>query len=203
MGKTSVTSPIAGVVSDRPVNAGDVVQPGGALFTIVDPGSMRLEASVPAGLLGQVRLGAPVRFSVAGYPGRTFTGTVQRINPAADPATRQVPILVTIPNEEGALVGGLFAEGRVQSESRQGIAVPANAVDERGVSPAALRLRAGKTERVPVQLGTRDPESDRVEIVSGLAAGDTVLTGGALGTAPGTPVRVRAAAPAAATAARQ
>lgn len=195
--KTSVRSPIAGVVSERPVNAGDVVQPGTALFTVVDPGSMRLEASVAAAQLGQVRVGVPVRFTVSGYPGRTFTGTVQRINPAADPATRQVPIVIAIPNAEGALVSGLFAEGRVESEARQGIAVPANAVDERGVQPAVLRLRGGKAERVPVQLGARDTQTDRVEVLSGLQPGDTLLVGGALGTTPGTPVRVRqgAAAP--------
>jgi RND family efflux transporter MFP subunit len=191
--RTRVQAPLTGVVSDRPANAGDVVQPGTALFTIVDPGSMRLEASVPAAQLGQVRVGAPVRFRVSGYPGRTFTGTVQRINPAADPATRQVPVLVTIPNAEGALVGGLFAEGRVESESRQGLALPATAVDERGVSPAVLRVKGGRVERVPVQLGTRDSESDRVEVLSGLAPGDTVLVGGALGTPPGTRVQVRPA----------
>lgn len=201
LGNTTVTAPISGVVSERPVSAGDVVQPGAALFTVVDPGSMQLEASVPAAQLGQVRRGAPVRFTVSAYPGRVFTGTVQRINPAADAATGQVPVIVTIPNTEGSLVSGLFAEGRVEAEVRQGVMIPANAVDERGVQPTVLRLRAGKAERVPVQLGVRDPESDRVEVVSGVAAGDTLLVGGALGTTPGTPVKVRsggAPAPAAA-----
>lgn len=193
LGKASVVSPIAGVVSERPVNAGDVVQPGTALFTVVDPGSMRLEGSIPAAQLGQVRVGAPVRFTVSGYPGRVFTGTVARINPAADPATRQVPVTVAIPNEQGTLVAGLFAEGRIETETRQGVAVPAGAVDERGVAPSVLRLRGGRVERVPVRLGTRDSETDRVEITSGLAAGDTVLVGASVGTTPGTPVKVRAA----------
>jgi membrane fusion protein (multidrug efflux system) len=184
------------------VSAGDVVQPGAPLFTVVDPGSMQLEASVPAAQLGQVRRGAPVRFTVSAYPGRVFTGTVQRINPAADAATGQVPVIVTIPNSEGALVSGLFAEGRVEAEVRQGVMIPANAVDERGVQPTVLRLKGGKAERVPVQLGVRDPETDRVEVVSGVAAGDTLLVGGALGTTPGTQVRVRAGgAPAPAAAA--
>ncbi|HEU4451630.1 MAG TPA: efflux RND transporter periplasmic adaptor subunit [Longimicrobium sp.] len=201
LGNTTVTAPISGVVSERPVSAGDVVQPGAALFTVVDPASMQLEASVPAAQLGQVRRGAPVRFTVSAYPGRVFTGTVQRINPAADAATGQVPVIVTIPNSEGSLVSGLFAEGRVEAEVRQGVMIPANAVDERGVQPTVLRLRAGKAERVPVQLGVRDPETDRVEVVSGVAAGDTLLVGGALGPTPGTPVTVRtggAPAPAAA-----
>jgi RND family efflux transporter MFP subunit len=197
-GKTSVRSPISGVVSERPVSAGDVVAPGGPLFTIVDPGSMRLEGNVPAADMGQVRPGATVRFTVTGYPGQTFTGTVQRVNPAADPVTRMVPVYVSIPNNGGRLVAGLFAEGRVQAQARQGILVPASAVDERGVQPTVLRLAGGKVERVPVTLGTRVSETDRVEITSGVNAGDTLLTGAALGTSPGTRVTVRAsAAPAA------
>ena len=192
MGKTTVNAPISGVVSERPVSAGSVVQMGGPLFVVVDPGSMRLDASVPAAELGQVRVGAPVRFTVTGYPGQTFTGTVQRINPAADPVTRQVPVIVSIPNAQGSLVSGLFAEGRVQAQAREGIVVPASAVDERGVQPQVVRLRGGVSERVPVTLGVRDPETDRVEITAGVAAGDTLLVGAALGTTPGTRVTVRA-----------
>jgi membrane fusion protein (multidrug efflux system) len=193
LGNTEVRSPIDGVVSVRPVSVGDVVQPGGALFTVVDPHSMRLEASVPADQLGQLRLGSTVRFTVNGYPGRTFTGTVQRISPAADPQTRQVPVVVTVPNGEGALVAGLYAEGRVESQVRQGMMIPASAIDERGVTPTVLRLKGGRTERVTVQTGARDPETERVEVTAGLAPGDTVLVGAALGTAPGTPVRISAA----------
>lgn len=202
LSRTSVRSPIAGVVAARPVNAGDVIAPGAPMFTVVDPGSMRLEGSVPAADLGQVRQGATVRFTVTGYPGQTFSGTVSRINPSADPVTRQVPVYVTIPNGGGTLVSGLFAEGRVLAQARQGIAVPASAVDERGVQPSVLRLANGKAERVPVTLGARNAETDRVEITSGISAGDTLLVGAALGTTPGTRVEVRSAGAAAAPAAR-
>lgn len=201
-GKTVIRAPISGVVSDRPVNAGDVVAPGGALFTVVDPGSMRLEGAVPAADLARVRVGAPVRFTVSGYPGRTFTGRVQRINPAADSATGQVPVFVSIPNADGALVAGLFAEGRVASEERAALLVPATAVDRQAGSPAVLRLRAGRAERTPVRLGGTDSETERVEVVAGLAPGDTILTGAAVGTTPGTRVRVGRAAPGMASAAR-
>jgi len=193
LGNTEVRSPITGIVATRPVSAGDIVQSGGALFTVVDPHSMRLEANVPAEQLGQLHVGSTVTFTVNGYPGRNFTGTVQRIAPAADPATRQVPVVVTIPNAEGTLVAGLFAQGRVESSVRQGIQVPASAVDERGVAPTVLRLKGGKAERVPVQTGPRDPETETVEILGGLSAGDTVLVGPAVGTAPGTPVRISTA----------
>jgi RND family efflux transporter MFP subunit len=190
VGNTVITAPISGVVSERAVSAGDVVQTGALLFTVVDPSSMRVEASVPAEDLGQVRLGAPVTFTVNGYPGRTFTGKVTRINPTADPATRQVRIVISIPNAEGRLVGGLFANGRLASESRTGLVVPETAVDARTNVPAVFRIKGGKVERVPVQLGIRDEASEKIEVTSGVQAGDTLLLGAAQGITPGTIVKV-------------
>ena len=187
---TRATAPFTGVVSARLVSAGDVVAPGSALFTVVDPGSMRYEASVPAEQLAGVRVGAPVRFTVNGYPGRTFEGRVTRVNPVADPTTRQVRLLISVANESGALVGGLFAEGRVASERRTGLVAPSGAVDERGVGPAVFRLKGGVVERVPVEVTLRDAQSDRVALAGPLAAGDTLLTGAAQGITAGTPVRI-------------
>jgi RND family efflux transporter MFP subunit len=192
VGNTVVTSPITGIVSERPISAGDVVQPGAALFTVVDPSSMRLEGSVPAEELASVRLGAPVTFTVNGYPGRTFNGRVTRVNPTADPATRQVRVVISVPNAEGRLVGGLFAQGRLASESRTGMVVPVNAVDSRSNIPAVFRIKTGKVERVPVQLGLRDEGSERIEIKSGVQVGDTLLLGAAQGITPGTIVKVSA-----------
>lgn len=190
VGNTVITAPISGVVSDRAVSAGDVVQTGAMLFTVVDPSSMRLEGSVPAEQLGQVKLGAPVTFTVNGYPGRTFTGRVSRVNPVADPATRQVRIVISIPNAEGRLVGGLFATGRLASQSHSGLVVPASAVDSRSNVPAVFRIKGGKVERVPVQLGLRDEAAERIEIASGVQVGDTLLLGAAQGITPGTIVKV-------------
>jgi membrane fusion protein, multidrug efflux system len=187
--KTQLRAPFSGIVSERQVNAGDVVAPGAAMFTIVEPSSMRLEAAVPAQQLSAVRVGVPVRFTVSGYPGRTFEGRITRVNPVADPATRQVRILASIPNAGSTLVSGLFAEGRVASESRPAAVVPMLAIDERGIAPSAVRVKNGKVERVTLQLGLRDNETETVEVTSGLAAGDTLLTGTAAGLSPGTPVR--------------
>jgi multidrug efflux pump subunit AcrA (membrane-fusion protein) len=131
-----------------------------------------------------------VSFTVNGYPGRTFTGRVTRVNPTADPATRQVRIVISIPNAEGRLVGGLFATGRVASESKTGMIAPATAVDSRSSTPAVFRIKGGKVERVPVQLGVRDDASERVEIRSGVQVGDTLLVGAAQGITPGTVVNV-------------
>lgn len=192
VGNTNVTSPMSGIVSERPISAGDVVQPGAAMFTVVDPSSMRLEGSVPSEELNRVKVGAPVTFTVNGYPGRNFTGRVVRVNPTADPATRQVRIFVSIPNAEGRLVGGLFANGRLAAESRTGLVAPVTAVDARSNVPAVFRIKDGKVQRVPVQLGLKDEGTEKIEIVSGVAAGDTLLLGAAQGITPGTIVKVSA-----------
>lgn len=196
---TTVTSPFNGIVSERPVSAGDVVQPGTALFTVVDPSSMRLEASVPAEQLASIRIGVPVDFTVSGYPGRQFVGRITRINPTADPTTRQVRIYVSIPNEGRALVGGLFANGRMSTATKMGLVVPQSAVDVRSSIPSVIRVRQGKAEKVPVKIGLTDKTSETIEVLSGIQPGDTLLLGAAMGITPGTPVRI--SAPTASTAA--
>ena len=184
-----VTAPFSGVVSDKPVSAGDVVQPGTALYSLVDPSSLELEAAVSAERLAALRVGAPVVFHVNGYPGRTFRGRIRRLNPIADPATRQVRVYAEVPNE-GDLVSGLFAEGRVESQSAVGLTVPESAIDRRMAKPAVLRVREGQVERVPVQLGLIDEEAERVEIRQGVQEGDVVLLGAAQEIPPGTRVRL-------------
>jgi RND family efflux transporter MFP subunit len=191
---TTVTAPFSGVVSERPVSAGDVVQPGTALFTVVDPSSMRLEASVPAEQLASIRIGVPVNFTVSGYPGRQFVGRITRINPTADPTTRQVRIYVSIPNEGRSLVGGLFANGRISTATKMGLVVPQSAVDVRGTIPSVMRVKQGKVEKVQVQIGLTDKTSETIEVLSGLQAGDTLLLGAAQGITPGTLIRITAPA---------
>ena len=167
-----------------------MVQTGNALFTIVDPRSLELEGTVPAEAVGQLQPGAPVEFTVAGYPGRAFTGTLDRINPTADPATRQVRVYATLPNADQGLVGGLFAEGRIGTDRRKTLLVPLSAVDQRGVTPTVLVLRGGKAEQQGVELGVREAATDRIEIRAGLQSGDTVLIAAATAIVPGTAIRV-------------
>jgi membrane fusion protein (multidrug efflux system) len=190
----TVRAPMSGIVSKRWVNAGDVVSPGGELYTIIDPSSMRLEASVPSEQLDAIRVGAPVVFTVRGYRDQTFEGKIERVSPAADAVTRQVPIFVAIPNTTGRLVAGLFAEGRVTREARKALVVPFTAVNENGQKPWVVRVRDGKAERLEVNLGLRDDQTERVEIASGVQEGDVLLLGASQGITPGTPLRVRKAA---------
>lgn len=185
-----VRAPFSGVVSAKLVSTGDIVQPGNPMLTIVDPSSMRLEASIPASDLTTVKNGAPVTFTVSGYPGRSFTGRVSRMNPTADAATGQVKITVSIPNAKSDLVGGLFAQGRVGTARRQGLVAPAAAVDVRGLKPNVLRLKGGKVERIDVEVGIKDDETERMELLTGVSLGDTLLVGAAQGLTPGTLVKV-------------
>lgn len=188
LANTVIRAPISGIVSQRPVNRGDVVAPGAPIVTIIDPSSMMFEASVPSVALDALRVDAPVEFRVRGYGDQVFRGHIERISPVADPVTRQVPIWVSIPNTGGRLVAGLFAEGRVNTEARSGLVAPASALGNTGSDTWVVRVRNGKAERVPVQVGLRDERAGRVELTSGVSEGDVLLTGAAQAVTPGAPV---------------
>lgn len=194
LSKATIVAPFSGIVSARQVSAGDVLQVGGAMFTIVNPATMRLEASVPANELSAVRLGMPVDFTVNGYPNRHFTGRITNINPVADPTTRQVRIIASIPNAGNVLVGGLFADGHVASEVRSAPVLPIAAVDERGLRPFVMRIKNGLVQKQEVDLGIRDAATETVEVRTGVQPGDTILLGAARGISEKTPVKVSATA---------
>jgi membrane fusion protein, multidrug efflux system len=193
----SIKAPMTGVVSKRTVNSGDVVTTGGELLRIIDPSSMKLQASVPSEALADIKIGLAVQFQVRGYD-QTFEGHIERISPTADPVTRQVSIFVTISNKSGRLVAGLFAEGRVTRASRVGLVVPTNAVNLNSPKePWVLRVKDGKADKVNVTLGLRDDQTERVEIQAAqgqggsLNEGDLLLVGAAQGMTPGTPVHIK------------
>ena len=151
---------------------------------------MRLEASVPAEQLGAAagRLHR-CEFTRQRLPDAQLHRTHRSASiPSADPATRQVRIYVAIPNAGRTLVAGLFAEGRVATESRRALAVPATAVDSAGHAPvgAPAQGRQGRAAwRCSWACATRSPSWWRSP--SGLAPGDTVLLGARAGRdAPGT-----------------
>ena len=185
----TIRAPFAGVVAEKSVSPGDIVAPGAALFTVIDPRSLKVEASVPTSALADVRVGAPVLFTVNGSD-RQLEGRVTRVSPMVNPQTKQVSLFASVPNAQNALVAGLFVEGRVAVVKRVGILVPERAVDQTGIAPIVMRLKGGKVERVQVQLGVRDEGAETVEIRSGLAGGDTVLLGAARGISVGSLVVV-------------
>jgi RND family efflux transporter MFP subunit len=185
---TLVRAPIDGVVSVRQVSAGDVVAVGSLLYTVIDPSSMRLVASVPSSELSSVSVGTKVRFEVTGTE-QPFTGTIDRVAPAVDPTTRQVDVYVSIPNASGLLIAGLFAEGTIAARVHRGLVVPLAAVDREGLRPTVVKVENGVAQRVPVELGVRDDRTEVVELIGGVREGDTILLGSAR-VAPGTEVEV-------------
>ena len=191
VGKARVRAPFAGVVARRQVSAGDIVAPGGELFTVVDPTRLQLEASIPAARLGEVRPGAPVEFGVTGFEGQRFEGTIERIAPSVDPATGQVRVFVDVANTGGGLISGLYAEGRVAAASATGLAAPLDAVDAASVPATVLRVSSGRAEKVTVKLGIRDEREGAVALTEGVARGDVLVLGSArAGLAEGAPVRL-------------
>jgi RND family efflux transporter MFP subunit len=184
-----VRAPFVGRVSAKLISTGDIVQPGNAMYTVVDPSSMELQGSLPADQLSLIHVGDAIEFNVSGYPDRTFTGRITRINPTADPATRQVQVFAELPNGANNLVGDLFAEGRITTQARNTLTVPSAAIDRKLMQPAVMRVRGGKVERIQVTLGLTDTRTDRVEILSGAQIGDTLLIGPALSTAVGTKIQ--------------
>ena len=171
----TIRAPFAGIVAERAVSPGDVVSPGSALYTVIDPRSLKLEASVPTTALADVRVGAPVLFTVNGSD-RVLEGRVTRVSPMVDPQTKQVRLLASVPSSAGVLVAGLFVE----------------AVDQTGIVPTLMRLKGGKVEKVDVQLGVRDEAAGALEVTTGIASGDTVLLGAARGISVGSLVVVSA-----------
>jgi RND family efflux transporter MFP subunit len=182
-----VRAPIDGVVASRSVSVGDVVAPGLPLFVVIDPRSLRLEASVPAASVGDVHPGGAVTVEVQGYT-EPFTGTIARVAPAVDPATRQLSLLVDIPNPNGTLIAGLFASGRIAVGLHDGLVLPADAISGTGDAAKVLRIRDGVVEEVAVRLGVVDAAAEKVEVIEGLAEGDRVLVGQARDLAIGSAV---------------
>ena len=184
--KTTLRSPITGIVSRRNVDAGDVVGVGAELLTIVDPSSMRLVASVNPAEIGEIAVGDSVQYLIHGYG--SFTGKVERIIPQADPVTRQVPVHISVPKSAVPLTAGLFAEGRIVTDSATGPIVPFDAINMDDDPHWVLLVRDGVAERVNVSIGLQDKLTERVHVSSGVEAGDILLRGTSQAIRPGTRV---------------
>jgi membrane fusion protein, multidrug efflux system len=174
--RTMVRAPFEGVVSDRRVSAGDTAQVGKELLKVIDPGSLRFEGYVSAESIGDVTPGQPVTFRIHGYADRDFSGTITRVNPAANASTRQVEVLVSFAEgQQQPGIAGLYAEGRVETRQAEGLSLPADIVVRDGDKAFAWRMHERKLKKVALTLGARDPRSGEFVINGGLAAGDQVL----------------------------
>jgi RND family efflux transporter MFP subunit len=173
--RTEVRAPFDGIVSERKVSAGDTAQIGKELLKVIDPTSMRYEALISADNVGQVKAGQPVHFRVNGYGDQEFLGRIRRVNPAANPTTRQVELLVDFVGEKQPRLAGLYAEGRVATETHASLTIPASAVVRDGEKASAFRVKDSKLQKVQVQLDDKDARTGDYVLKSGLAEGDQVI----------------------------
>jgi len=199
-GRTAVRAPFAGQVSQRTANDGEAVNVGQTLLTVVSSQYLELRGQVPVDQANQVRQGQPAEFTLTAFPGRTFTGTVARVDPVADAEMRQVGVALRLPNP-GELIAGMFASGHVVTGGgQQALVVPAAAVRGQGAEQHVLVVVGDSVMRRPVTLGARDDARGVVAVQAGLAAGERVIV--SPGVVPaGAKVRVQgegASAPAAA-----
>jgi RND family efflux transporter MFP subunit len=174
---TRVLAPTNGIVSKRLVENGEHVARGASMFEVVRNDVLELVAAVPARAAGSVRVGQSVRFVA---DGRDFGGSVARVSPTIDPATRSITVYVEVPNPSGAIRGGTFATGQVVSRTVNNVlAIPRDAVhySADGASQYAYRIVNDLIEYATVKTGITDDRLGLVEIVDGLAAGDRIIVG--------------------------
>ena len=166
---------VDGIVSDRKVSAGDTAQIGKEMLKVIDPNSMRFEALVAAEHVGIVKAGQAVHFRVNGYGDQEFAGKVRRVNPAANPTTRQVEVLVDFVGDKQPKLAGLYAEGRLETASRASLTIPATAVVRDGDNAAAWRVKGDKLQKVTLAVEQRDARTGDYVLKGGLAEGDQVI----------------------------
>lgn len=185
----TVRAPFDGVISERTAEPGAYAGAGTALLSLVDPTVLRLEASSAVSAAGDVRPGMTVDLRVEGRTD-AVRGTLSRISPVITEGARTVRIFATVPNPDGAILGGAFATGSVIVDERaDALAVPADAVREDADGAYVLRVRDGVLERA----GVRTAETwsgDVVRVEDGLTAGDVIVSAPLTDLAPGQAVTI-------------
>jgi membrane fusion protein (multidrug efflux system) len=175
---TAIKAPVAGEIQKKHINAGAYVEPSTAVVTLVDNRKLELESLVASSEIGPIRAGQKVTFTVNSFPGQTFEGRVIELNPAVEADTRSAKIRIQVNNAGGKLRAGMFAQGEILTGvEAQAIVVPASAVyrDDRAAKTShVFVVESGKAVRRQVEIG-REKETS-LEIVSGLRAGDTLIT---------------------------
>jgi RND family efflux transporter MFP subunit len=184
---TTVTSPVTGYIVERNYDAGSI--PGDKPVVVVaDLRQMKLEAGVSELEAGRLRVGMKARVDAQAKPGQVFEGELAAIAPEVDERNRHFRIEVRVPNDKRALLSGMYASARiVESTVASAVLVPREAVGSREGKRVVLKVQDGAVSPVEVTEGLAD--GGRVQIVSGLAAGDTVVADARRQVAPGTKVR--------------
>lgn len=195
LSKTTICSPIDGVVSFRGVNVGDLVGEAGSqklMFKIIDTRVLDLTVTVSSVEMGAVHVGLPLTFSTDAIPGKTFTGKVMFINPVVNESDRSVKVTAEVENVSEQLKGGLYVKGRIITGRRTGILrVPRIAFlswDVVGKKGDVFVVKGGIVNRQTVQTGS--VMGDFVEVTSGLSPGEPIVVRGGFNLKDGDQVNV-------------
>lgn len=173
-----VTAPFAGVIVKRDVEIGQLVSAGSGnpLYVLQQIDPVRVYVSVAQADSAQVRPGSAATISVAEYPGQPFTGTVTRVAGALDPATRTRLTEIDVANHDGLLLPGAYARVKLAgARTTRGVLVPNTALLYRAEGPRMVVIGDGdKVSLREVTLG--EDNGKAVEVLSGVAAGERVVT---------------------------
>ncbi|MEG3191830.1 efflux RND transporter periplasmic adaptor subunit [Lysobacter sp. D1-1-M9] len=184
----NVTAPISGVIASRSIKTGNFVQINTPIFRIVDTSRLEAVLNVPERELATLQPGLPVELSVDALPGRTFTGTIDRIAPVVDAGSGTFRVIAAF-QSDGLLQPGMFGRISIAYDQRaDALVVPRLALLDGAGDPAVFAVRDGKALRVPVELGYLD--GAWAEIRKGLQRGDRVVVAGKAALRDGSAVHV-------------
>lgn len=179
LSNTNIISPVDGFISRRNLDQGAFAGANTAIVSVVDIGTVRLISNLVEKDFKRVTSGVKALIEVDAFPGEQFTGTVSRVAPVFDAATRTASMEIEVPNPGFRLKPGMFARVKLTVEVRaDALTVPRNAVvDSEG--QRGVFLIDGQTAKFqPVRTGLQDDV--RIEILEGLTEGTRVITTGAL-----------------------
>ena len=178
LSNTTVTSPINGFVTSLSASVGSLASPGVAAATIADVSELKISASVSEFLAPRIKTGDPVDIRIATLGDQVHTGVITAISPAPAVGGLTYPISISVDNEDGHIMAGMFAEINIISDERDMvICVPSDAVIIRAGRAIVVVLNQ---ENIPefrnVTVGIDN--GDFAEITSGLSAGETIVIAG-------------------------
>ncbi len=188
-----IVAPFDGVLGLRNVSAGSLLTPGTVVTTILDDSVMRVDFSIPERFLALVNPGLSVLARSVAFPGQDFSGKVTGLSNQVDPVTRSFQVRAEIPNEQLKLRPGMLMNVELETQSRQALSVPEEAVLSRGRDHYVFVIEKGDqatVRRRDIELGRRYP--GHVEVTAGLEAGESVVIHGGFRLADGDRVTVRA-----------
>ena len=173
--EAALVAPIAGIVSKRHVLPGEKLSLEQPVVTLIDLATLELAGVVGIHEVSRVRPGMPVEVRVEGVE-RQVRGQISRVAPAAEPGTRSIGVVVSLPNAREELRAGMFATARLQlADPQPRLTLPSSAISMVSGQSTVWVIADGRLQRRAVQLGRRDAQADRVEVLDGLKADATVL----------------------------